>query len=73
MNIYDDRVKSKKFDSGRFLTMFGKKKKQQSLETLITDGGVTEKKDVMGHITIGLCTAVMIFLIILGVLAVINA
>ena len=53
--------------------MFGKKKKQRSLETLITDGGVTEKKDVMGHIAIGLCTAVMIFLIILGVLAVINA
>ncbi len=53
--------------------MFGRKKKQQPFETLIQDGGVTEKKDVMGHIAIGICAAVMLFLIVLGVLAVINS
>ena len=58
---------------GRDQIMFGKKNKQQPIETLIQDGGVTEKKDIMGHIAIGICAAIMIFLIVLGVLAVINS
>ncbi|SKB91961.1 hypothetical protein SAMN06296386_10926 [Lachnospiraceae bacterium] len=53
--------------------MFGKKKISQPQETLIQDGGVVEKKDIMGYIAIGICVAIMIFLVVLGVLAVINA